>query len=325
MVNKKFKKKCLIGSTGTIGKNLLKQSSFSGQYNSKNVHKINKKKFDITVCAGAPGSMAQANKYPKEDYIKIKKLIKFLKALKTEYFVLVSTIQVFSDIKKKNHEKTKKLYNKLTYGKNRRILEKFCENNFKQCLIVRLPSIFGNHIKKNFIFDILNPLPTFIDNKKYLKILSTIPFKLKEKFKDVYNKHQDFYFINRQKLHKIDKKNELNQFIQKVNLSSSSLTNPHSKYQYYNLNYLWRDINVALANDLKVINLATEPLKALTIYKKLLKKKMKKNYSKIYVANMTTKYGKFWNSKNNYICNKNKIIKDLLIFYNKKKNEISHI
>ena len=110
-----------------------------------------------------------------------------------------------------------------------------------------------------------------------------------------------------------------------INLSSSSLTNPSSEYQYYNLNYLWKDINTALINDLKVINLATEPLKALTIYKKLSKKNMKKNNSKIYIANMVTKHGKFWNSKNNYICTKKKIIKDLLIFYNKKKNEISNI
>ena len=89
--------------------------------------------------------------------------------------------------------------------------------------------------------------------------------------------------------------------------------------------YLWKDINTALINDLKVINLATEPLKALTIYKKLSKKNMKKNNSKIYIASMVTKHGKFWNSKNNYICAKKKIIKDLLIFYNKKKNEISNI
>mgnify|MGYP001410214572 CR=1 FL=1 len=325
MANKKFKKKCLIGSTGTIGKNLQEQSFFSGLYNSKNIHKINKKNFDITICVGAPGSMAQANKYPKQDYLKIKKLMKFLKILKTENFVLISTIQVFSDIKKKNHEKTKKLYNKLPYGKNRRRLEIFCLKNFKQCLVVRLPSIFGNHIKKNFIFDILNPLPTFIDKKKYSKILTLIPIKLKEKFIKVYNKNGDFYFINRKKLNTIDSKNELNKFVQKINLSSSSLTNPFSKYQYYNLKYLWKDINTALSNDLKIINLATEPLKAHTIYKRLSKKKMKKNDSKIYIANMITKYGKFWNSKNNYIYNKNEIIKDLLIFYNKKKNEISHI
>jgi hypothetical protein len=41
------------------------------------------------------------------------------------------------------------------YGKHRFIFERWCRNTFKNCLIVRLPALFGVGLKKNCLFDLL--------------------------------------------------------------------------------------------------------------------------------------------------------------------------
>ena len=48
-----MKNKCaLIGYTGFIGSNLLDFNKEIRKFNSKNIHKIKNKEFDIVICAG---------------------------------------------------------------------------------------------------------------------------------------------------------------------------------------------------------------------------------------------------------------------------------
>ena len=99
--NIKFTNDCLIGYSGTIGKHLCGKAKFKHKYNSKNIEKIINKKFKMIICCAAPGAMTIANRKPNEDLKNIKKLIKYLKLVKTEKFILISTIQVFSILDKK--------------------------------------------------------------------------------------------------------------------------------------------------------------------------------------------------------------------------------
>ena len=85
------------------------------------------------------------------------------------------------------------------------------------------------------------------------------------------------------------------------------------------MGYLWKDINIAIKNNLKVLNLACEPMMAKNIYKQILKSEMKTNNSKLYRANMISNYSNFWNSKSKYLYNKNEILKQIKKFYFKKK------
>ena len=42
------------------------------------------------------------------------------------------------------------------YGRNRYYVEKFVNSHFANCTIIRLPSLFGKGLKKNFIYDLLH-------------------------------------------------------------------------------------------------------------------------------------------------------------------------
>ena len=316
---------CLIGYSGTIGKHLQSKIKFKYKYNSRNIKKINYKKFKLVVCCGLPGAMNIANQNPGKDLENVNKLIKCISTIQADKFILISTIQVFSKLdNKKNNEFSKNLNNKLPYGKHRRIFEKYCEKKFQKILIIRLPSIFGKYIKKNFIFDILNPLPSFLDNKKYKIISKKLLPNLKESFKKIYTKKQNKYFINRIKVNRSYIKKELVLFFEKYNFVSTSFTNPNSKYQYYNLENLAKDIKKGLKLGINYLNISTEPIYAKEIYRHLTKKKMKKNKSKVYKANMISKYHKFWKKNNYYLYEKNIILKDLKKFYKNKINEFSN-
>lgn len=145
----------LIGHTGFVGSNILVQSPFAFTYNSKNIGEIQNKTFELVVCAGAPGTKWIANKNPEADLSTIQKLMDNLKTINCKRLVLISTIDVYSPASgvDENTQINKDILQ--PYAKHRRQLEEFVENNFDS-LIIRLPGIFGQGLKKNVIYDLLN-------------------------------------------------------------------------------------------------------------------------------------------------------------------------
>lgn len=140
-----FKKIGIIGYSGLIGGNFLSQIKNKKikkfLFNSNNVIDLKLNTYDILFCSALPAEKWLANKFPKKDNKNTNLLIQNLKKVKTKIFILISTIDV-------NFEHT--------YGKNRLKLEKFVKKKFRSSIIIRLPGVFGNKLKKNVIFDLLN-------------------------------------------------------------------------------------------------------------------------------------------------------------------------
>lgn len=146
----------LIGNTGFVGSSLSKQYCFNFFYNSKNINQIQNKKFDIVICAGAPGKKWLANQNPDEDLKSINNLISNLKTIDCKKFILISTVDVFRIPKNVNENTEVDKNNLLPYGLHRRILEEFIENHFENFTIVRLPGLVGSGLQKNVIYDFHN-------------------------------------------------------------------------------------------------------------------------------------------------------------------------
>lgn len=147
--------KGLIGYTGFVGSNLAKQIIFDEKYNSINIEEIKNKEFDFLICAGTPGEKWRANANPNEDKNSIEKLIQNLRSVKSKIFILISTVDVYHDIKNVNEDTEINPVLLKPYGLHRYQLEKFIKNNFHQPIIIRLPGLFGQGIKKNIIYDFL--------------------------------------------------------------------------------------------------------------------------------------------------------------------------
>lgn len=145
----------LIGHTGFVGSNLAEQHPFDATYHSRNSHEMRNGSFDLVVCAGVQAKKWWANQNPEEDWTGIQRLLDVLETIHAREFVLISTVDVYpkpvqvtenTPIKDENH----------AYGTHRLAVEAFVRRRFPQASILRLPGLFGQYLKKNVIFDLLN-------------------------------------------------------------------------------------------------------------------------------------------------------------------------
>jgi nucleoside-diphosphate-sugar epimerase len=161
----------IIGHTGFVGAALSGQHSFPAKFNSRNVETIFGQRFETLVCAAAPGSMLEANSAPERDRAAIEALTAQLSDVKAQRFVLISSIAVLADFAAGDDEDTQAFQEALAYGRHRRMLEAFCETRFDTCLVVRLPALFGQGLRKNFVFDLMNPVPTLLPEARFKTLL----------------------------------------------------------------------------------------------------------------------------------------------------------
>jgi nucleoside-diphosphate-sugar epimerase len=147
--------RALIGDTGFVGGTLVRQAPFDCTYNSRNIDSIRKRRHDLVVCAGAPGSKWKANQDPLTDRASIDLLMSALNETTTSEVILISTVDVYPRPIGVYEDTPIDETQSSPYGYHRRILEKFVAGRFR-ALIVRLPGLFGQGLKKNVIFDFLH-------------------------------------------------------------------------------------------------------------------------------------------------------------------------
>lgn len=145
----------LIGFSGFVGQTLLKQRAFGKLYRSTNISEIEGQCFETVVCCGAPAQKWLANLNPEQDRHNIETLIGHLKTIQCQTFVLISTVDVFSQALGVDEDSPVDEAGLTAYGLNRRALEKFVEGHFAHHLIVRLPGLVGPGLRKNVIYDFL--------------------------------------------------------------------------------------------------------------------------------------------------------------------------
>jgi nucleoside-diphosphate-sugar epimerase len=147
-------KSALIGHTGFVGGNLLRQHAFDDLYNSKNIESISGRSYDLIVSAGAPAEKWKANQNPEADRAAIQRLMSALENVRARQFMLISTVDVYPTPFNVDEDTPVDWTQASAYGRHRKQLEEFIAAKFPS-LIVRLPGLFGVGLKKNIIFDFL--------------------------------------------------------------------------------------------------------------------------------------------------------------------------
>jgi hypothetical protein len=147
----------LVGYTGLVGGTLHRGRSFDVLINSKNANELRSGDFDLVIHAGVPAVKWIANKDPAADRTAIESIQDVLATMKIAELILISTIDVYPDPSSaldesaaidpaRNH----------AYGRHRFELEQWARGHFANVRIVRLPALFGEGLKKNFVFDLLH-------------------------------------------------------------------------------------------------------------------------------------------------------------------------
>lgn len=302
------KVEALVGYSGFVGSNLTYSHQFNGLYDSKNVKEAYNTYPDLLIYSGVPAQKFIANKYPEEDFKIIENAIYNIQQIKPKMIILISTIDVYKKPNEVNEDSDIETYGLEPYGKNRYYLEKWVKENFEDYLIVHLPGLYGKNIKKNFIYDLINVIPNMI---------------LKEKFEEIVSKNnyiEDFYTEQENGFYKCkelqgNEKKKLKEYFQKIGFSALNFTDSRGIYQFYNLKYLWNHIEIALANNIKILNLAVEPIKVSELYYYLYEKEFKNELANnVAQYNFKTKYDKLFNGDNGYIYDKKFILQDIKAF-----------
>lgn len=147
--------RALIGYTGFVGGTVGRQAPFDALFNSANIESIAGREFDLVVCAGAPGQKWLANKEPLADRSAIDRLCWSLGTVRANFVVLLSTVDVFPTPIEVDETSRIDVSRQQPYGRNRLELERFIAGRFPS-LVVRLPGLFGEGLRKNIVYDFLN-------------------------------------------------------------------------------------------------------------------------------------------------------------------------
>ena len=152
--------KYLIGNSGLVGKNLLKHQQFDATFNSSNIHT-----FDDVFVEGSdvvltclPATKWLINQNKLNDLNNIHNIINTLAKHKFGNITLVSTIDVYQDSPLGVDETFDPTIKSLHYGTHRLLFEKMVADliHHQSLHVVRLPALFGDFLKKNVLFDLLN-------------------------------------------------------------------------------------------------------------------------------------------------------------------------
>ncbi len=187
----------LIGHTGFVGGNLLRQRPFDALFNSKNIQDIRGGSYDLLVCSGAPAEKWKANAEPERDLAVLQGLMEHLRHVTARKVILISTVDVYPRPIEVDEDTPIDGAQGGAYGRHRYLLEQFIQERF-DALVVRLPGLFGQGLKKNVIYDFLN------NNR-------------------------------------------------------TEVIHSEGVFQFYDLVNLWKDLQVAQAHGLRLVNFATEP------------------------------------------------------------------
>lgn len=300
--------KTLVGYTGFVGSNLVSSTDFGGLYNSKNIEDAFKTKPDLLVYSGVSAEKFLANKEQEKDYAIIQNAIDNIKKIDSKRLVLISTIDVYKnplDVDEDTVIDTNELH---PYGLHRYYLEKWVEENLDNYLIVRLPGLYGRNIKKNFIYDLINLIPSMLNEKKYNELAKHALIIL-----ECYvSQNNGFY-----KCKELDdiKKAELKAFFNKIGFSALNFTDSRGIFQFYNLSNLWKHIEIALNSNIKKLNLATEPIVISELYEHIKGQKFVNEVAQISPKyDFKTKYADIFCGKNGYVFSKDFVMDDIKRF-----------
>lgn len=298
----------LVGDTGFVGSNLQSEYTFDELYNSKNITEAYGKNPDLLVYSGVPAQKFLANKEPEKDFEIIENAINNIKKINPKEIVLISTIDVYKEPVNVNEDTKIDTENLQPYGYNRYYLEKWVSENIENHLIVHLPGLYGKNIKKNFIYDLIHVIPSMLTYEKYQELLN------KDNSIENYYEKQENGFYKVRKLNKSEE-NILKEYFNNIGFCALNFTDSRGKFQFYNLKYLWKHIQIARKNNIRVLNLATEPVEISEIYEYIKNEKFINEVANdVPNYNFKTKYAKIFEGKDGYIFSKEFILEDIKKF-----------
>lgn len=304
----------IVGYTGFVGSNIAAAHTFDYSFNSKNIEDSFGLNPDLCVYSGVRAEKFLANNDPDGDMDIINNAIENIKKINPKRLVLISTIDVYKNPNGADEDTDIDTDNLHPYGLNRYRLEQWVQENIENYHIVRLPGLFGRNIKKNFIFDLINIIPSMLNEKKYNELSAK-----SELIASKYQKQDNGFY----KLSTADEKvrSALKKEFLSIGFSALNFTDSRGVFQFYNLAKLWEHIEIIINNDLRLVNMAVEPVCTADIYKKIAGKEFVNEITAVPpLYNFKTKYFSLFGGRDGYIFDREQVSCDIEQFVKSQLN-----
>ena len=303
----------LIGHTGFVGSNLVQQHKFAKVFSSKNIKESVGINPDLCVYAGVRAEKFLANQDPENDNKIIEIAIENIKSIKPKRIVLISTIDVYRSPREVSEKAEINTENLQPYGLNRRYLEKWVEENIEKHHIIRLPALFGQNLKKNFIYDLIHLIPSMLNEEKF-KELSERDGKISNYYIKQANGFYKCHCFNE------DDRSTLVEAFNNLGFSAVNFTDSRASLQFYNLDYLWDHIYIAIKNNIKLLNIAVEPIAVSDIYKAVMGGDFVNELTgDVPYYDFHTIYAHFFGREGKYLFSNQEVLSDIVKFVGENK------
>ena len=252
----------LVGYTGFVGSNLHLQHKYDNLYNSANISDAFGTKPDLLVYSGVPSEMFTANNYPEKDRQITDTAFESIKKIGAGFTVLISTVAVYDKTVGVDEDHCIDMERLSSYGRNRLELERRLEAYTPNHLIIRLPAIYGDNLKKNFIYDFIHVIPALLREDKFRSLAQQEPVIAQ------------FYADRGDGLYRCtaaaaEDLQNLKQAFKRTGFTALNFTDSRSVYQFLDLKYLQRIIVACREKGIRKINLVTPPMSTAQLYRGL--------------------------------------------------------
>lgn len=300
--------KALVGYTGFVGGNIDAKADFDKRYNSKNIEEAYGTKPDLLVYAGLRAEKYLANNEPEKDLARCREAFENIAKIEPKKLVLISTADVYKVPVGVNEDTPVDTEDLHAYGLDRYRLEQWVKDAFPDASIVRLPALYGKGIKKNFVYDFIKRIPFMLTEKKFAELTVKDPF-IVQFYEDQGNGFYKCHYDTE------EERLALKDYFDRAGFSALQFTDSRSMFQFYPLARLWSDIQTVLANDLRLVNIVTEPETAGEVYEYVTEQKFVNEMSKAPVVyDIHSKYAELFGGSTPYMMDKASVLADLKKF-----------
>lgn len=306
----------LVGYTGFVGSNIYARARnrIEGVFDSKNIEKAYGLEPELLIYAGLPAQKRLANSEPEKDLSMMLQACENIRLINPKKPVLISTVDAYRDpVGVDENSAAFSVGNSAgsgvqPYGLNRYYFEAWLQREYREGLIIRLPSLYGLHIKKSFIYDYLNVIPSVLSEEKLQELAAK-----DAGLKDCYERQEDGTYVCR-KIPEAEKE-PLKERFKRAGITALDFEDSRSTYQFYPLSRLWEDIQTAIDTDIRVLNLVTEPISVGELYAYLTGKSFENKLDgKPVQYDCRTIHAEKFGGRDGYICRKDEILKDIKRF-----------
>lgn len=301
----------LVGYTGFVGSNIYANHTFDAVYNSKNINDAFGTAPDLCVYSGVPAEKFLANQNPEQDLEIITNAMENIKQINPKRLVLISTVDIYHTPVDVDEDTVNDPANLQPYGAHRLLLENWVKENIEKHHIIRLPGLFGKNLKKNFIFDLINRIPSLLNEAKYQELNQKNKLIAEYYFKQENGFYKACYTDSHRK--------QLLALFDSLQFSALNFTDSRGVFQFYNLAYLWEHIAIILKNNLPVVNMAVEPVSVSEIYQTIKWEAFHNPVAKsVPLYDFKTKYSSLFGGHNGYIFPKETVLQEITQFVTEK-------